>query len=159
MRKRKPWPVPRVMREEDLPAVLEMDAECMARPWSEGVWREELASAFGHYLVMEKKGEIIAQIGTKRVLDELHVMTVAVRPGHRRRGYARALIEAAVSVHPGVRYVHLEVRPGNTGARALYESMGFRIAGRRRNYYGDEDALLMTLDLGRCYPRLEVLEE
>ncbi len=29
----------------------------------------------------------------------------------------------------------------------LYESLGFRKAGRRPRYYGDEDALLMTLNL------------
>ena len=43
--------------------------------------------------------------------------------------------------------MHLEVRPTNAAAITLYESLGFAQTGRRRRYYGDEDALLMTLDL------------
>lgn len=140
-------PVVRPMREEDLPVVLEIDAECLPRPWSANVWREELGSPLSLYLVIEAGDEIVAQIGVKRVLDELHVMTLAVRPEHRRRGYARTLVETAVAAHPKVRFVHLEVRPGNAAARALYGSLGFVETGARRGYYGDEDALLMTLDL------------
>lgn len=140
-------PLVRPMREEDLPVVMEIDAGCLPRPWSANVWREEIGSPLGLYLVIEAGGEIVAQIGVKRVLDELHVMTLAVRPEHRRRGYARALVEAAVAAHPKARFVHLEVRPGNAAARALYGSLGFVETGVRRGYYGDEDALLMTLDL------------
>lgn len=135
------------MRREDLPAVMEIDAMCMARPWSERIWREELQSPFSLYLVLEDDGEVFGQIGVKRVADELHVMTLAVRPEYRRLGCAHALIRAALDAHPDFRRVYLEVRPTNTVARALYESLGFAVTGLRRRYYGDEDALLMTLDL------------
>ena len=42
--------------------------------------------------------------------------------------------------------VTLEVRAGNLGAQALYQELGFSVAGRRPNYYTDdgEDALVMT---------------
>jgi len=44
----------------------------------------------------------------------------------------------------------LEVRAGNAAAIALYASEGFVPVGRRRRYYGNgEDALLMSLVLGR----------
>jgi ribosomal-protein-alanine N-acetyltransferase len=72
---------------------------------------------------------------------------LAVRPERRRRGHARALVNATLAAFPGARRVHLEVRPSNAAARALYEAMGFSTTGLRRRYYGDEDALLMTLDL------------
>jgi len=139
--------LPRPMREEDLPAVMEIDAACMPRPWSEKIWREEFHSPFSLYLVLEDDGEVFGQIGVKRVADELHVMTLAVRPDYRRLGCARVLIRAALAAHPESRRVYLEVRPTNTAARALYESLGFAVTGLRRLYYGDEDALLMTLDL------------
>jgi ribosomal-protein-alanine N-acetyltransferase len=83
----------------------------------------------------------------KHTIDELHITTLAVRPEYRRKGYARALIRAALDAYPDVRRVQLEVRPSNAAARALYESLGFTVAGVRRRYYGDEDALLMNLDL------------
>lgn len=134
----------RRMELSDLPSVMEIDAESLPRPWSLKVWREELESPFSFYLVLEEAGEVMAHIGIKRIADELHVMTLAVHPGRRRRGHARTLVEAAISASPEAK-VHLEVRPGNAAARRLYESFGFEATGTRPRYYGDEDALLMTL--------------
>jgi ribosomal-protein-alanine N-acetyltransferase len=135
------------MEPSDLPAALEIDSLCLPRPWSEAVWREELESPFGLYLILEEGGEILGQVGVRHVLDELHITTLAVKPEHRRRGHARTLVNAALAAFPGARRVHLEVRPSNAAARALYETLGFSTTGLRRRYYGDEDALLMTLDL------------
>ena len=145
-------PFLRRMRHSDLPAVMEIDAASLPKPWSEAIWSSELESPFGLYLVLEEGDEVIGQIGVRSVLDELHVTNVAVRPGHRRRGYARALIRGALSAYPDARLVHLEVRPTNGPARPLYRSLGFRETGRRPRYYGDEDAVLMTLDLSEGRP-------
>ncbi len=138
------------MRGADLPAVMEVAEAGLPHPWSEAVWREELASPFGLYLVLEEeRGAISGFVGVKRIADEAHVMALAVRPSLRRRGLGRALMRAALAAPAlvGVRRVHLEVRPSNGAARALYASLGFVATGVRKNYYGDEDALLMTLDL------------
>jgi ribosomal-protein-alanine N-acetyltransferase len=130
----------------DLPTIMEIDRQCLPRPWSEAVWREELSSPFGLYLVLEEDGVLSGHIGVKHVADEAHVMTLAVRPERRRRGFAQALFEAALA-SVGARRVYLEVRPSNVAARALYDSLGFVQAGVRPGYYGDEDALLLTLDV------------
>jgi ribosomal-protein-alanine N-acetyltransferase len=47
----------------------------------------------------------------------------------------------------------LEVRRGNTAARHLYESVGFRPAGIRPGYYsvGREAAVLMELEMDRAW--------
>ena len=140
-------PLLRPMEPSDLPAAIEIDSLCLPRPWSEAVWREELESPLGLYLLLEEGGGIVGQIGVRHVLDELHITTLAVRPERRRQGHARTLVGAALAAFPGTRRVHLEVRPSNAAARALYEALGFATTGLRRRYYGDEDALLMTLDL------------
>ncbi len=142
-------PLLRRMRLEDLPAVMEIDCQSLPRPWSEAVWREELASPFGLYVVLEEGGGISGHIGIKHIADEAHVMTLAVHPERRRRGFARLLVEAALAdpASADTRRLYLEVRPSNLPARALYDSLGFVSSGARPGYYGDEDALLMTLDL------------
>jgi ribosomal-protein-alanine N-acetyltransferase len=140
-------PLLRPMEISDLPSAMEIDSLCLPRPWSEAIWREELESPFGLYLVLEEGDEIFGQIGVRHVVNELHVTTLAVRPERRRQGYARALVDAALAAFPEARRVHLEVRPSNAAARSLYEALGFATTGLRRRYYGDEDALLMTLDL------------
>ena len=144
---RRPGFAVRRMELSDLPEVMKIDAASLPRPWSASVWREELESPFGLYLILEEAGRITAQIGVKRIVDELHIMTLAVRPECRRKGCARALVEAAISAHPEAARIYLEVRPRNTAARKLYEVLGFGTTGVRPRYYGDEDGLLMTLDL------------
>ena len=69
--------------------------------------------------------------------DEAELLTLAVRPTHRRRGGARRLL-AAVIDHvrkSGARTLFLEVGVDNPAARSLYESQGFRAVGERRAYY------------------------
>ena len=139
------------MEIRDLPTAMKIDALCLPRPWSAAIWRGELESPHALYLVIENRGEILGQIGVRHVLGELHITTIAVRPEYRRRGHARAMIGAALAAYPNTTQVHLEVRPNNVAALALYESLGFRKTGRRPRYYGDEDAVLMTLDLDETH--------
>jgi ribosomal-protein-alanine N-acetyltransferase len=111
---------------------MEIDALSLPRPWSAAIWRGELSSPYGLYLVIEDRGEVFGQIGVRHVLGELHITTIAVKPEYRRRGHARALIGAALAAYPNASHVHLEVRPTNVAAIAFYESLGFRETGRRR---------------------------
>ena len=48
----------------------------------------------------------------------------------------------------GSRWLTLEVRPSNDVAVRLYEKFGFKVIGRRRGYYTDnnEDAIVMWSD-------------
>lgn len=76
------------------------------------------------------------------------ILTLCVAPPARRNGVARDLIGAFLAqIGPGTR-VSLEVADGNMPARALYESFGFRPAGRRPGYYGNPsskvDAVVMV---------------
>ncbi len=133
------------MEHSDLGEAMEIDALCLPAPWTAGIWKSELESPLGLHLVAEKEGRIIGQIGVKSVLDELHVTTLAVRPECRRAGIARKLVAAALEESPEAREIHLEVRPSNGAALSFYASLGFRRTGRRPRYYGDEDAILMTM--------------
>jgi ribosomal-protein-alanine N-acetyltransferase len=139
------------MRLSDLPEVMETDRRSLPKPWSEEIWREELSSPFGLYMVLAEGGALSGHVGLKLIFDEVHVMTLAVRPERRRRGLGQALVEAALAdpASAGARRVYLEVRPSNLAARALYSSLGFTETGVRPRYYGDEDALLMTLDFAK----------
>lgn len=139
----------RPMLPSDLPVVLRIAEASLPNPWSEAIWRDELSGPFGLYLVLEEGVEVVGFVGVKHVADETHVMTVAVLPERRGRGHARALVGAALEAPASreTRRVHLEVRPSNAAARTLYASLGFAETGLRPRYYGDEDAILMTLEL------------
>lgn len=95
------------------------------------------------------------------MLDEAHVIAIAVREPCRRQGIGQGLlvsiIDMAARLH--VRVVTLEVRAGNESAQAMYLRHGFHIAGRRPRYYSDnqEDAVLMTTDDIHCAEYVERL--
>ena len=96
----------------------------------------------------EETGEVLGYAGMEFVCGEGYLDNVAVFPKARRQGAGRALVGALLTyakAHGGS-FVTLEVRPSNAAAIALYESLGFAEAGRRRHFYRDpmEDALLLT---------------
>ena len=80
----------------------------------------------------------------------MHIANIAVAPTFRHMGLARRLLRHTLqrAAKDGMRYATLEVRVSNSAARALYESLGFEVAGRRKRYYRDnqEDALSMRLE-------------
>ena len=74
------------------------------------------------------------------------LVTIAVIPDHRNRGYAKAMLEFLEKEMGGLglRMASLEVGATNVPAMNLYLSNGYRIAGRMPNYYGKgKDALYM----------------
>ncbi len=82
------------------------------------------------------------------VLDEAHVVIIALREADRRKGIGEFLLISAVeqSVVNDSRVVTLEVRESNTPAIKLYRKYGFQEVGLRRRYYSDngENAVIMT---------------
>ena len=87
-------------------------------------------------------------IGVWFMVDETHIVTVAVRESERRGGVGELLLLAAfdLSREKGLPVLTLECRVSNVAAQALYEKYGFQRLGVRKRYYTDnnEDALIMT---------------
>jgi [ribosomal protein S18]-alanine N-acetyltransferase len=138
----------------DVPVLAALEVACFTHPWTAGQIEDEVAGAGpGGVLVLEGRrgpdggGRILAYGAFRLVLDELHVMTLAVAPGERRRGLARWLLGFALgrAARAGARRALLELRVGNREALSLYESLGFRRIGLRLEYYREpvEDALVL----------------
>jgi ribosomal-protein-alanine N-acetyltransferase len=129
---------------EDLETVVAMEAANRPAPWTEGVFRDELAAENRIYLAADEDG-VVGWGGLMLVGAEAHVTNLLVDPEWRRRGIGLelmlALIEAAVS--EGARHLTLEVRSKNEEARRLYARLGLAPVGVRRGYYGDDDALIL----------------
>jgi ribosomal-protein-alanine N-acetyltransferase len=99
----------------------------------------------------EDAGPPVGYASFRRGFGEAELLRLAVAPGERRRGIARALAAAGFGRlrEEGFETCHLEVRMDNMGAIALYEALGFERAGLRRGYYRDgTDALLLSRPLG-----------
>lgn len=119
---------------------------CFSLPWSEEQCRAAFCQpAFAAFGLMTET-ELAAYISFYHTADELEILNVAVSPARRRQGLGRRVLGMALQVAEkmGIRKSLLEVRESNAPAIGLYESVGFRPVGRRRNYYRspDEDALV-----------------
>lgn len=78
--------------------------------------------------------------------DEREILNLAVDPAERRQGVARKLLET--ELQRAKNHWFLEVRASNSAAIKLYESAGFRMAGRRDSYYSNpvETGIVMKFD-------------
>jgi len=107
----------------------------------------ELGNIWAYWIVAIDDGQVIGYVGSQSSCDETDIMNIAVHPKWRRRGVAESLIDRLISElkQRGSHALMLEVRVSNDPATALYEKLGFRQVGRRKNYYRNpkEDALIL----------------
>ena len=114
--------------------------------------RQELRNPMAVYFTAQSGGDVVGYAGMHCICGEGHITNLAVAPGHRRAGVARALLDALLAHAHAHRLalLTLEVRASNKAALALYGGLGFAQAGLRHGYYDAprEDALIMTLEFG-----------
>lgn len=131
----------------DLDELMEVERVSFSCPWTRDMYLSELEKKEGRYLKARSGGVLAGYGGILVILDEAHVMTLAVREEMRRRGVGmRIMLELAREAeHMGARFLTLEVRKSNQAAIELYSRLGFQIMGERKNYYLDnyEHALIM----------------
>ena len=158
-----------MMAPDDIGEVMAIERAAYAKGWPSTAFERELTqNAMARYLVVRELagGPIQGFAGLWLMVDEAHVVTVAVLPEARRKGLGRALVHGLVVVaqEHGMALATLEVRQSNEAARELYRRYGFYEVGARKGYYADnhEDALIMTTEdlQGSAYgARLERLAE
>ncbi|OPL09139.1 MAG: hypothetical protein AVO33_07815 [delta proteobacterium ML8_F1] len=142
----------REMTLEDIPEIMLIERESFSTPWSEGAFVEEMThNPLARYYVGILGQTVVGYMGMWLILDEAHITNIAMAKAFRGRGYGRRLLQEAFerARKAGVRAVTLEVRESNFPAINLYTDLGFKVGGRRKNYYQDsrEDALLMWLSI------------
>lgn len=145
----------RPMHVSDIPQVVVIEADSFSAGWPRTAYERELTmNQTAHYLVLEEfdaaTPRIVGYAGMWCLLDEAHVVTVAVAPVERGRGLGKLLVHGLVdrAVELGMTVATLECRVSNDVARALYRDYGFYEVGTRKAYYSDnhEDAVIMTTE-------------
>jgi len=161
----------RHMRMEDIPQVVAIDRASFPTPWSSSTYKFEISNRdTSHMVVLETHesnsasgrglwgfvhrlrgmpttNQVIGYGGCWLIAGEAHISTIAVLPEFRGRGLGELLLAGMLQCAINLRseYSILEVRESNASAQALYRKYEYRVVGRRRGYYRDnnEDALLM----------------
>lgn len=134
------------LQEALVPAAAEIEAACLSTAWSEAQLRAISDNTV--YLVALLDSKAVGIISASLSLYDGEVLNLAVLPEARRQGVAQALLDGLRERLPGeCEALFLEVAESNLSARNLYEKNGFLTVGRRKGFYGSEDALLLKVSL------------
>ena len=138
----------REMLVEDLDQVVDIEQNLFSVPWTKEGFLTYLMKKETMFFVVEEKERILGYCSMMTVLDEGDILNVAVRSDRQKEGIGQFLVDSMLRMAEmqGIRLVHLEVRQGNGTARRLYQRLGFKEDGLRRDYYENpvENAVLMT---------------
>jgi len=99
-----------------------------------------------------RDGGRVAGFAIMRFSDERgHLVLLAVRPSHQRRGIARSMVEwlTQSALTAGVASLHVELRATNAAAHALYRSAGYAETLRVPGYYRGREAAVRMMRLLR----------
>ena len=138
------------MKMADLDDVMEIEQASFTLPWSRRMFERELANRkHSHFLIARNGADILGYIGFWMVLEEAHIVTIAVRSDFRRKGIGTILMAVALDMAArlGAIKATLEVRITNLHAQELYGKFGFITVAIRKNFYSDtgEDAYVMWI--------------
>jgi len=142
------------MQQSDLGDVLALEASVYPHPWSMGNFVDSLSSNYEAWVLRDQNGDLLGYFLLMAIVDEAHLLNVAVSAERQGQGLGRVLLNQAVACARGLGMgsVLLEVRPSNTRALEIYERYGFKQIGRRKGYYPAanqqrEDAIVMRFEV------------
>ena len=109
--------------------------------------KESFNNDFLKVLVYEEnfvKGILVYQY----LYDRIEIDYIIVDNNYRNLGIATKLLNYMIAKHKNMLNITLEVRESNKEAKSFYKKNGFKEVTKRKNYYKDEDGILMIKNLG-----------
>lgn len=128
--------------------IYEIECESFSVPWSMNSLKDDLENPLANYFVLCEGDTVLGYLGVRTVLDEIHIMNIAIKPIYRGKGYSKLLLDEMMifAIQGEYKIITLEARQSNSIALSLYEGFGFVRCGIRRDYYElpTENAILMV---------------
>lgn len=135
------------MQPHDIRAIMEIEQASFTAPWSELSFLNDMYNANSLSKVALIENRVVGYVCPRYVLNEGHLLNLAVHHDFRRRGIATELMNTVLEElkEKGCTLLYLEVRVSNLDAIKFYERFGFKISSFRRKYYSSptEDGALM----------------
>ena len=138
-------------RQRDATAIAALHAASFQRGWGEDEFHRLLIdrAVVAHRAMIGRT--MVGFILSRMAAGEAEILSVAIAPAWRGRGFARPLLDLHLRrlAGLGVRAVFLEVDEHNEPACRLYRNAGFSEVGVRKGYYQEgASALVLRRDLG-----------
>lgn len=133
---------------EEIKDVLEKDFDDF---WEVNTLKEELLSNYSYFITIKlsKTNEILGFAGFKKTLDTADIMNIVVRKDFRNKKIGKKLLASLIqkAKEQDIKTIFLEVNSKNLPALKLYENIGFKKIGIRKDYYKNSDGINMKIEL------------
>lgn len=110
----------------------------------ESEWKEAFEK--GKVYLIQKGDTVVGNLSyEQKSNDHLHISGLVITPPFQGQGIAREVVTKLLAEFRGVKRIDLVTHPDNLSALKLYESLGFVIESRQKNYYGDNEPRLVLM--------------
>lgn len=135
----------REMEEKDLDTIVKIENDIYLDKWNKDAYLNDLVNDIAYNYVLEHEGVILGYYGFWIMFDNIDITKVSIRKELQGKKLSNILMEDLFSriSNLDINTVTLEVRKSNFKAIGLYKKYGFEQISERKNYYGDEDAIIM----------------
>lgn len=129
--------------------LFEIEQDCFGGSWTAEMLKAELDNPLTVSVTHTESGRLAAFALGRVAADEGELYQIGTLTGFRGRGIAeKLLVELLEKMRKkGASVCFLEVRSRNSAAISLYEKIGYERVSVRKNYYPDDDAIIMRKDL------------
>lgn len=104
---------------------------------------------FAHYFVISEGDVVVGYIGAHIVDKYASVINFVIDKKYQKKGYGKNLMDYLENIcrEKQVYSLSLEVRVSNLNAINFYKEYGFIQSHIKKNYYGNEDGILMIKEV------------
>lgn len=133
----------------DIEKIVRLEKDNMPSPYSRAIIEGLFDNPRVKVFKAEDDGVLKGYISIEIIFDMATVNNIVVDIPFRGQGLGRELMQKSVDCARlcGARELSLEVDEHNAPAISLYTSLGFKVVAKRKRYYGESDAIVMTLQL------------
>ncbi len=134
----------RRVRQEDIDRISILEQASFDDPYPSYFLSELARDNPETFLVLTLNNKIVGYGIIDHWDDHDHLISIAVHPDNRRKGFGEAILVELEKMSSKERPLKLEVRQSNAAAIQLYLKLGFMKTGLAEGYYTDgEDAIIM----------------
>ena len=132
----------------EIEAITEMERLCFENCWERSAIEAQMNNSCCVFVLWQEAGAAVGYALGNIVCDEAELYRIAVVPTNRKTGTGTQILQRFIAdcKKRGATKLFLEVRSRNTAAIGLYEKLGFQRIAIRKGYYGDDDALIYSLE-------------
>ena len=132
----------------EIEAITEMERLCFENCWERSAIEVQMNNPCCVFVLWQEAGAAVGYALGNIVCDEAELYRIAVVPANRKTGTGTRILQRFIAdcKKRGATKIFLEVRSRNTAAVGLYEKLGFQRIAIRKGYYGDDDALIYSLE-------------